>query len=584
MTNPDEELLADLLLRWEELQEEGVDAPAVKLTLERPDLIPELDRRIRILKAAAWLDRPINDDPPDDADAPGSPPAPRTLGRRYRLDDLIAEGGFARVYRAYDVGLQRTVAVKMPKRDWPQPPDAFLAEARRIARLKHDGIVPVFDVGVDGDDCYIVTEYVEGGSLADRLARRLPAAKEAISWIADIGDALEYAHLHGVVHRDIKPANILIDHHGAAKLADFGISQSATRANANPTASPGTLWYMSPEQLSSQATDHRSDIYSLAVVLHEALAGSPPYSAREPVELRAEILGERCVVSDTISARLRPILRKALCHSPHDRHSSASHFAADLRNRARPRSRGIAWLGAASATAIVGLLISGWSYRPTTPDVPLAPEAFRRAMARATTAFFHSQYEDAEAGFTKVLNAYPQNKQALADRGVCRMKLGRIDEAVEDFSAALVQSPHDHEVLRNRSQAYVYLRRYDEAIADLEMVAENFPELSSVPQQLATIHAVRASDRRQAGDIQGAISELTKALAYKPDMPPYYQRRAECHALEKNFELAVADWNEAIKRWSKDPGLRIARARCLRELGRNDEAEADEKKAEELRQ
>ena len=167
--------------------------------------------------------------------SPESPVNPPTqlggnvLGGRYRLEELIATGGFSEVWRAFDTELLRIVALKLPKRSRLNSTASFIAEARRVARLKHPSIVPVHDVGTQDDRCYIVTEYVEGGSLAQRLSRHPPSTDQSIGWIKDIAHALEYAHVHGVIHRDIKPANILIDHHGRALLADFGIAQSALK-------------------------------------------------------------------------------------------------------------------------------------------------------------------------------------------------------------------------------------------------------------------------------------------------------------------------------------------------------------------
>ena len=266
MTEKDEELLADLLLRWEELRDRGLDTPASELCRERPHLTDELDRRIKALKVTSWMDKSI----PAGDDAPGiSPPTgePRTLIGRYRLDALIAEGGFAQVWRGYDLELQRVVAVKVPKPSRLQSTDAFMAEARRVARLKHPGIVPVFDVGREEDFCFIVSEFVEGGSLGEHLVNTPPTQEQAIRWVIEVAEALEYAHLHGVVHRDIKPANILIDHHNRALLADFGIAQSANKAGQQ-ALSLGTLRYMSPEQLEGKVVDPRADVFSLGVVLH----------------------------------------------------------------------------------------------------------------------------------------------------------------------------------------------------------------------------------------------------------------------------------------------------------------------------
>ncbi len=331
LTLKDEEILGDLIQKWEELREMGQDTPASELCHAHPHLVQELARRINILNVTSWLDEPLepvtNDDPP----VPTTPVASRTLAGRYRLDTLVAEGGFAQVWQGYDLELQRVVAVKVPKPSRLLSADAFMAEARRVARIKHPGVVQVFDVGRDGEHCFIVSEFVEGGSLGDHLVNNPPAPQQTIRWIAEIADALEHAHLYGVVHRDIKPANILIDSHNRALLGDFGIAQSANRAGKQ-ALSLGTLRYMAPEQLEGKDLDPRSDVFSLGVVLHEALTGKVPYSSLQPNVLRREIVtGVKQVVSPTMSDDIKRICEKALQRDPAKRQISAAQFASELR-------------------------------------------------------------------------------------------------------------------------------------------------------------------------------------------------------------------------------------------------------------
>ncbi|MCZ2344394.1 MAG: serine/threonine protein kinase [Bacteroidales bacterium] len=208
----DTDRIAELLLDWEDRREHGIDVPVEELCRDCPHLIPELARRINALKATTWLTRG-DDDPPSETPAPVTPP-PLPLGGRYRLDMKVGEGGFAEVWKGYDLELRRAVAVKRPKPSRLGTTDRlerFVAEARRAAGLKHPGVVPVFDVGRDAADAFIVSELVEGGSLAERIVTNPPIVQESVRLVAEVADTLAYAHRHGFLHRDIKPANVLID-------------------------------------------------------------------------------------------------------------------------------------------------------------------------------------------------------------------------------------------------------------------------------------------------------------------------------------------------------------------------------------
>ena len=325
----DDERLADMLLRWEELHEKGQESSAEELCRDCPHLAPLLTERIHALKVTAWMEDP--DDGGGTQPEPPGPETPPTLAGRYRLDEKIAEGGFAQVWKGFDLELRRAVAVKVPKQGRLVSAERFMAEARRVAGLKHPGVVPVFDVGRDGDSCFIVSEFVEGGTLAERIAKDRPTTQESARLIAEVAETLAYAHRQGFVHRDIKPANILLDHHGRALLADFGIAFSPD--DKGEGGSFGTLAYMSPEQVEGKALDHRSDIYSLGVVLYELLTGHLPHEATDPVELRRQIVSGTVARIPGISTAGDAICRKCLSRKPADRYRDAAQLAHDLRRK-----------------------------------------------------------------------------------------------------------------------------------------------------------------------------------------------------------------------------------------------------------
>lgn len=328
MDRPTRELLAKYVLDWEDGLLAGRDIPAKDLAREHPDLIEPLARRIRVLKETSWIDHPSDD---TDGDAEPPPSGGRVLCGRYRLDKWVAVGGFAEVWKAFDSELCRVVAVKIPRAARIALKDAFMAEARRVAQLRHPAIVTVHDVGFDGHDCFIVSDYMDGGSLANRLADGSVDRRQAVRWVAQIADALDYAHRNGVIHRDVKPANILINHHGDAALADFGIAQSATKTGEF-APSMGTLRYMAPEQLTGGPIGPAADIFSLGIVLHEAICGATPHAGASPSDIRRELeRSEDLAASPMMPKRLAAVCRRAIRHDAARRYPDASAFAAAVR-------------------------------------------------------------------------------------------------------------------------------------------------------------------------------------------------------------------------------------------------------------
>lgn len=376
-----EDQLAALLLRWEEAWEHDEDVPAAELCVENPDLADQLQAQIDVLKKMAWM----KNDAAEVQPANGSTDAPligKTLAGRYQIEEFVGEGGFGQVYRAFDSELQRQVAVKVAHRQ-SQGTDALLQEARRVAQLRHPGIVAVHDVGHDGQTIFVVSDFVEGHNLAQRLQSQPPGPWEAAHLVAEVAEALHYAHEQGFVHRDIKPANILIDKQGHPLVADFGIATTGEELAQGARPSSGTLPYMAPEQLAGevQLIDSRTDVYALGVVLYEMLAGHQPHSARTPTALREQILFRAPVAFDA-PTELRKICLRCLAKHPADRYSSALALAEALREaHVRPRRWRIPVLGLL-LFALALSVVAGVRYLP-----PLLVKAEPRAAFLKEGAF-----------------------------------------------------------------------------------------------------------------------------------------------------------------------------------------------------
>ena len=263
-------------------------------------------------------------------------------GRRFGQYQIVAplgEGGMAAVYKAYQPAMERHVAVKVLP--WHMSSsEEFLArfrrEARMLAQLQHPHILPVFDYGEADGYPYIVMPFLSSGTLAELLRKqRLPLA-QVCRILTQIGDALSYAHTRGMIHRDIKPSNILIDERGNCLLTDFGLARMA-EVSTNLTSSGaimGTPAYMSPEQGSGSDIDHRSDIYSLGIVLYEMVTGRVPYTAETPVAVVFKHIQDPLPSIHKFNPNLPDsvelILRKALAKSPEDRYQTAEDFVRSL--------------------------------------------------------------------------------------------------------------------------------------------------------------------------------------------------------------------------------------------------------------
>lgn len=283
------------------------------------------------------------------------------LGDRYRLVRELGRGGMASVYLAEDLKHGRLVALKVLRPELCEPHFVarFQREIRAVARLHHTHILPLHDSGEAAGLLYYVMPYVEGETLRERLQR-----ERALSWgeivriTSEVAEALDHAHRHGFVHRDVKPENVLLEE-GHVRLADFGVA-IATDPAAGPRLTAagllvGTPNYMSPEQaLDGARVDGRSDVYSLACMVFEMIAGEPLFSGVTPHQVMARRFQQPRPPLDRLPGGVpRPVhqtLERALAEHPDERYATAGDFA-----NALARSLRAGW-GTRLRTALAGLV------------------------------------------------------------------------------------------------------------------------------------------------------------------------------------------------------------------------------------
>ncbi len=269
-----------------------------------------------------------------------------TLGGRYLLSGLLGAGGMAEVFLAYDRMLGRDLALKVLKEHYAKDErfvGRFWREAQSAAALNHRNVVQIYDQGHTGDErYYIAMEYVPGGTLEDLILRRGPLGPaEAARLASQVAEALHVAHARGIVHRDIKPQNVLIDEAGNAKVADFGIALAASRTSTSGTNLLfGTPSYMSPEQAMGERVGHKSDLYSLGVVLYEMLTGTVPFTAEGALATAMKHVIEPPLSptkrNPSVSKAMEALVMRLLSKDPEDRYPNAAQLIEDLR-RARER-------------------------------------------------------------------------------------------------------------------------------------------------------------------------------------------------------------------------------------------------------
>jgi serine/threonine protein kinase/tetratricopeptide (TPR) repeat protein len=289
----------------------------------------------------------------------------------YRIISQVGKGGMATVYKAFQPSLDRYVALKVMPPFYAQEDETFIKrfkrEAQSIAKLRHPNILLVIDFGEHDGLIYIVMEFVDAGTLKDRLGKPMPL-DQAVKIFDQVASALDYAHMQGLVHRDVKPSNILLPKPDWPLLTDFGLAKIVGGSHLTITGTiAGTPAYMSPEQGQGESVDARSDIYSLGIVLYEMMTGCVPYEAETPMAVVVKHIIEPLPLPTTKNSDLpesiERVILKALAKNPDDRYQRATTFAQAFKDAVsnsitmpseKPTVRGGAQLDAQGLTVVEG--------------------------------------------------------------------------------------------------------------------------------------------------------------------------------------------------------------------------------------
>jgi serine/threonine protein kinase/tetratricopeptide (TPR) repeat protein len=523
----------------------------------------------------------------------------------YKIVRLLGEGGMGEVYLAEDRVLERYVALKFLVTglfDDCSAKDQLMREARAVAKLEHPHICPVYGLESFGDYDFIVMPYIEGETLASLLGKKSPTLDRVLEISEQIASALAAAHSRGIIHRDVKPQNIIITEDRQAKILDFGLAKLVARTH-NPaafddrsTASqlgliPGTVAYMSPEQVRGDKLDGATDIFSFGIVLHEMLSGRNPF-LRETREqtLKAIANEESLPLPKSIPPRLTEITQKCLQKAVPSRYAVGDELLVDLKRLRADRARRLAsawrpatkvFLIAAMLLIIAGSIAGGLTWRRATrfhslAILPIANESGDRNNNYMSVGLTRSLF-DRFAGLpkltVKLTSAGPTQNDSATQAG-------------RDLGVEAVLSGN---LIKQGDKLQLYLRLTNtsdgktswEGIFDAESV-DLFALQDSVTKGVTSnvglwmignekrALARRATDneeamrayirgvscwtgRRDGDDIRTAIAYLDQAIALDPSFAEAYAARAECRVLSvPNVLYGRADATEAISKATYD--------------------------------
>ncbi|MDX1645722.1 MAG: protein kinase [Longimicrobiales bacterium] len=411
---PDDESATEVGLRWARVQvhlRRLVDenpasrrAYLERLAEEEPGIVSEVESFLHAHDSAGpvdnvieWLGR----------ERGGASPEPGSKVAQYRLGRRLGGGGMGVVYEAVDERLERQVALKFLAPSISATEEAkarFLVEAKAAATLDHPNVCTILEVGEDDSGClFLAMPYYDGETLRSRIQRGPLELEETLGIVRQIAEGLGAAHRRGIVHRDIKPANVILTESGVAKIVDFGVAKMADSALTRTGAALGSVSYMSPEQTRGEEVDHRSDLWSVGVVLFEMIGGRRPFLGHDEHAIRSAILSKappslQSYRPDAATV-LGPILERALSKEPEARYATAAELIADIdrvRSSELPRTTDLAMPVLEPGERRICTIVSARLARFEQLIDELGPEEFRSVSQRIGAAI--SEAVTAERG------------------------------------------------------------------------------------------------------------------------------------------------------------------------------------------